>query len=275
MKSKSLVIFATLFISSSFQAQNTQFMLQPNALNPATAGFFNQFSVSGLGEFEKLGSVNRINSTFNSNIKVQKLKGGLGVNFGYLGIKELNRNVVGEINYSFHAIEKERFRMAFGTGFSIDNERYQTLDNNNLPNYIYINTNTPFLSLGTVAQFGNHTGQFSVRNIRFSNDGGNELFLASYTYDWKINDDFSTKLGVLFSTQNKYNSLVLSTLLKYKMIWLNLGLTNTDLLAVGAGVDIKDQLRIGAFFNTFFSPFSNYTDSTLGLFLAYRIKDKE
>jgi hypothetical protein len=59
------------------------------------------------------------------------------------------------------------------------------------------------------------------------------------------------------------------------MIWLNLGLTNTDVLAVGAGVDIKDNLRIGAFYNTYFSPLSKITDSSLGMFLSYRIKHKE
>lgn len=274
MKSKSLVIFATLFISTTLKAQNTQFLLQPNALNPATAGFFNQFSISGIGEFDQIASVNQINSNLNTNLKIEKIKGGIGANIGYVGFSDLYRKSSGEINYSFHAIEKDRFRIAFGTGFSIENERFQTIDNNNQPIYIFLNTNTPFLSLGTVAQFGNHTGQFSVRNIRFSNDGGNELFLASYTYDWKINDDFSTKLGVLFSTQNKYNSLVLSTLLKYKMIWLNLGLTNTDVLSVGAGVDIKDNFRIGAFYNTYFSPLSSITDSSLGLLLSYRIKSR-
>ncbi|MFN6085441.1 MAG: hypothetical protein ACK476_11005, partial [Fluviicola sp.] len=56
-------LFIILFVSSVAQAQNTQFMLQPNALNPATAGVFNQFSVSGLGELDKTASINRINST--------------------------------------------------------------------------------------------------------------------------------------------------------------------------------------------------------------------
>ncbi|MFN5984861.1 MAG: type IX secretion system membrane protein PorP/SprF [Fluviicola sp.] len=268
-------LFIILFVSSVAQAQNTQFMLQPNALNPATAGFFNQFSVSGLGELEKTASINRINSTLNTNLKIEKIKGGLGANYGYIGFSDMYRHSTGEINYSYHAIEKERFRMAFGTGLSIENDRFKTNTITDPDTYFYTTTSTPFLSLGTVAQFGNHTGQFSVRNIRFSNNLGSELFLVSYAYDWKVNDDFSMKLGLLFSSQNKYNSLIFSTLFKYKMIWLNLGLTNTDVLAVGAGVDIKDNLRIGAFYNTYFSPLSKITDSSLGMFLSYRIKHKE
>ncbi len=93
------------------------------------------------------------------------------------------RYSTGEINYSYHAIEKVRFRMAFGTGLSIENERFKTNTVSDPNTYFYTTSSTPFLSLGTIAQFGNHTGQLSVRNIRFSNDGGNELFLVSYSYD--------------------------------------------------------------------------------------------
>lgn len=275
MKSKSLVIFTTLFISSAFLAQNTQFMLQPNSINPATSGFFNQLSISGMGDIDRVGSINILNTSLNYNQKFEKLKGGIGANYTFQGFNDIYRLSIGEINYSFHAVEKERFRLGFGLGLSVDHERFQTLDPAYPSNQITATNNLPFLSAGTVAQFGNHTGQFSVRKLNFGDASGNEAIYASYSYNWKVSDVFSMKLGLLYYNQSSFNSLVFSAILKYKMVWLNLGMTNRDLLTVGAGVDIKDNFRVGAFLYNYFSPLSNGTDSSFGLFLSYRIKTKE
>ncbi len=99
-------LFIILFVSSVAQAQNTQFMLQPNALNPATSGFFNQLSVSGMGDIDRVGSFNFLNTSLNYNQKFEKLKGGIGANYTFQGYNDIYPLSIGEINYSYHAVEK-------------------------------------------------------------------------------------------------------------------------------------------------------------------------
>lgn len=270
MKSKSLVLFTTLFISFGFLAQNTQFHFQPNVINPASSGFFNKLSVSGMGYRLGFGPGFSSNSSLNYNQKLAILKGGIGATFNYTGYDKMVRISNLNLNYSYHLIDKEKFRLAVGAGFSLRNERFLIASSNGFSNY---NQTTPFLNLGTIAQFGNHTGQVSFRNINFGNAQGSLALNLIYNYDWIINDDFSLRIGTSFYNQTDYYTFTLSTITQYKMVWVNLALSNRDAFVTGAGIDIKDQFRIGAFLDNYYSTLYNDISSDFGLVLSYRIKN--
>lgn len=270
---KSLFIIFSFIGSTSILAQNTQFHFQPNVINPASSGFFNKLSVSGMGYRLGFGPGFSSNSSLNYNQKLAVLKGGIGATLSYTGYDEFFKSTNLNINYSYHMVEREKFRLALGAGFSLRNERFQIASSSGFSNY---NQTTPFLNLGTIAQFGNHTGQVSFRNINFGDAQGSLALNLIYNYDWTINDNFSLRIGANFYNQNGYNSFTLSTITQYKMVWVNLALTNRDAFITGVGIDIKDQFRIGAFLDNYYSKLYNDISSDFGLVLSYRIKnDKE
>lgn len=264
-------LFILLFISTAAKAQNTQFQFQPNVINPATSGFFNKLSISGMGFRLGFGPGFNSNSSLNYNQKIESLKGGIGATFNYTGYDKMVRISNLNLNYSYHLIDKEKFRLAVGTGFSLLNERFSTVN----PNQVYYKNTIPFLNLGTVAQFGNHTGQISFRNMNFGDAKGNLALNLIYNYDWTISDDFSFKIGANFYSQNDFNTFILSTILKYKMVWVNLAINNRDAFTTGAGIDIKDKIRIGAFLDNYYSKLNNAVSSDFGLVVSYRIKNDQ
>lgn len=235
-------------------AQNNMFRDYYSVYNPAMSGVIAKQDAGLTAVYQPLRYSNDYQGYYaRYNSRVDKLHGGIGVNFSRVQYNKYSTNQL-NVNYSYHIRTGEHSLLALGVSVGLLNYRYPT------PGYTTENTNiergTGFTSGFGIAyrykQF--HTG-VSINNlneplIKTANTTmrlqRTYAFFADYT--WNISENLALQPSVLIQSggKNLSNTSIegsLRAILKDKY-WVGISASNNT-RGIMLGYDFNDRFSLG------------------------------
>lgn len=256
---KKIITFSLLSIFSSFSDANAQldppstiFWNNYTSFNPAYSGLNSQQASLGYRDEMDKNSWSERSLAASYNMKIDKLHGGLGINYSLRQTNPSLQNKV-DVNYSYHFSLGKNSVIAAGVSAGILNldERvvfgwgtnggvyYQNLKKTELT----MNAGIVYRRKGFVVGISST----KINGPRFSNFYIPPMrsYQVNASYLFRITPNMEIRPHILYTTNLQYSSLDLNAVIYFKRFWTGATYRTNSTYAVMGGWDFRHKYRLG------------------------------